>query len=479
MALNTSFSYLDWGIVIGFLIASLVIGLLARRKVSDLDDFLVAGRKLRSLMGIATLASTEMGLVTIIYFSEEAYSNGFVAIVTGVIAALTMWMIGRTGFVIRKLRTLGLRTVPEYFEERFTPGVRWIAGVLTFLTGVLNLGIFLQVEGRFLLIVTGLPAETLPLIMGVLLIFVVIYTMLGGMFSVVLTDVFQFVLILVGLVVTSWFAFTHAGGAEGMVAAVRAQIGDAGFNLWDAPKYGILFLIWTTLYYLSGWSGWQPVVQRTLSMKDVATAMKLYRISSIFMFFRACMPMLWGIAALSILGSIADSQTALPRMLVIVIPSGLIAFIMLGFLAASMSTYDSYLLAFSSIFVQDIWVPLLKRKIRDEQRMFYTRLAIVGISIFVYLFGICFTFTDTVFRLIVLTGSLSFAGILTGLVGGLYWKRTNTRGAYFAFAASAVPPIVALFIPGIDTTNAGLLSFALAPLALVFGSLCFNRKGRV
>ena len=429
-------------------------------------------------MGIATLASTEMGLVTIIYFSQEAYSNGFVAIIAGVIAAATMWFIGRTGFIIRKLRDLKLRTVPEYFEIRYNPGVRWIAGVLTFLTGILNLGIFLQVEGRFLVIVTGLPAETLPLIMGVLLLFVVAYTMLGGMFSVVITDLFQFVLILGGIILTSWFAFSHAGGAEGMITSVREQFGDAGFNLWEAPKYGILFLVWTTLYYLSGWSGWQPVVQRTLSMKDVSTAMKLYRISSVFMFFRACMPMLWGIAALSILGIIQDSQTALPRMLVAVIPAGMLGLIMLGFLAASMSTYDSYLLAFSSIFVQDIWMPLMKRGIGDGQRMFYTRSAIAGISIFVYLFGIYFTFTDTVFRLIVLTGSLSFAGILTGLVGGLYWKRANTTGACFAFAASAVPPIAALFLPSIDTTIAGLLSFTLAPLALVIGSTCCKARGQ-
>jgi SSS family solute:Na+ symporter len=458
--------------------ASLVIGILARRKVRDLDDFLVAGRKLRSVLGVATLASTEMGLVTIIYFSQEAYSNGFVAIIAGVIAAATMWLVGRTGFIIRKLRGLELRTVPEYFEKRFSPGVRWIAGVLTFLTGILNIGIFLQVEGRFLVIVTGLPPETLPLIMGVLLVFVVSYTILGGMFSVVLTDVFQFVLILVGLVFTSWFAFTHAGGAEGMVAAVSEQIGDAGFNLWDAPQYGILFLIWTTLYYLSGWTGWQPVVQRNLSMKDVTTAMKLYRISSVFMFFRACMPMLWGIAALSVLGVIEDSQTVLPRMLVTVIPAGMIGLIMLGFLAASMSTYDSYLLAFSSILVQDIWVPLLKKEVRDEKRMFYTRSAILVIAVFVYIFGIYFTFTDTVFRLIVLTGSLSYAGILTGLTGGLYWKRANTWGVYSAFAASAAPPIVALFMPWIDTTSAGLLSFVLAPAALVAASLCSGDKGR-
>jgi len=460
----------------GFLIASVVIGILARRRVADLDDFLVAGRRLRSFWGIATLASTEMGLVTIIYFSEEAYVNGFVAIVAGLLAGLTMWVIGRTGFIIRRLRSLELRTVPEYFEKRFTPGVRWIAGLLTFITGILNLGIFLQVEGRFLVIVTGLPQETLPLIMGILLVFVVIYTMLGGMFSVVVTDVFQFVLILAGIVLTSWFAFSDAGGAAGMAAAVNEHLGSAGFDLRAAPKYGLLFLIWTALYYTSGWTGWQPVLQRTLSMKDVNTALKLYRISSVFMFFRACMPMLWGVAALAVLGLISEPQTALPHMLVATIPAGLLGFILLGFLAASMSTYDSYLLSFSSIFVQDILAPLRGGVIKDEQRMLSTRAATLVIAVFIYLFGIYFTFTETVFRLIVLTGSLSYAGILCGLTGGLYWKKANTRGAYCAFAASAIPPVAALFIPAIDTTLAGLLSFIMAPMALVAGSLWFRQE---
>lgn len=473
----TSFSSLDWIVVACFLFASLVIGVLARQRVRGLDDFLVAGRRLRSFWGVATLASTEMGLVTIIYFSEEAYLNGFVAIVAGVIAGLTMWAVGRSGFIVGRLRSLELRTVPEYFAVRFRPGVRWIAGVLTFLTGILNLGIFLQVEGRFLVIVTGLPEETLPLIMAVLLVFVVSYTMLGGMYSVVITDVFQFLLILGGIGITSWFAFSHAGGIGGMAGAVSSRLGSAGFNLWEAPKYGLLFLLWTALYYTSGWTGWQPVVQRTLSMKDSATALKLYRISSFFMFFRACMPMLWGIAALAVLGVVDDSQTALPRMLASVIPDGLIGFTLLGFLAASMSTYDSYLLSFGSIFVQDIWAPLQGREISGRERMRYIRAAILVIALVIYLWGMFFTFTDTVFRLIVLTGSLSYAGILCGLVGGLYWKRATTEGAYFAFAASSAPPLAALIWPEIGTTTAGLLSFLLSPLALVAGSLLI-RRGR-
>ncbi len=113
--MSSTFGFIDWAFIIGFLILSLSIGLFARKQISNVDDFLLVGRKLRSFRGIATLASTEMGLVTIIYFSEEAYSNGFVAIIAGVIAALTMWVIGKTGFVIKHLRSLGIRIVAEYF----------------------------------------------------------------------------------------------------------------------------------------------------------------------------------------------------------------------------------------------------------------------------------------------------------------------------------------------------------------------------
>jgi len=475
--MTNTFGFVDWAFIIGFLILSLSIGLFARKRISSIDDFLLVGRRLRSFRGIATLASTEMGLVTIIYFSEEAYSNGFVAIIAGIIAALTMWVIGKTGFVIKHLRSLGIRTVPEYFEMRFRPGVRWIAGVLIFFTGILNMGIFLQVEGKFLSIAMGFPANTLPVIMGIILVIVVSYTMLGGMYSVVITDLFQFIILLAGIVMITYYAMIHAGGFNGMVESVQAHYGDAGFDLREAPRYGLLFILWTALYYTSGWSSWQPVVQRVFSMKDVATAMKLYRISSVFMFFRACMPMLWGIAALAVIGMIPETQTALPQMLIRIIPAGMIGFIMIGFLSASMSTYDSYLLSFSAILTQDIVSPLLKSRIDGKKRMLFIRIGIIVIGFFIYFWGIYYDFTETVFRYIALTGSLAFAGTLTALIGGIYWKKASTTGAYLAFISSAIPPIVSLFVLEISPTNAGLLSFVLAPLSLILGSLLFpDRK---
>lgn len=472
----TSF-YLTWILVIGFLLLCLLIGILASRgKDDNIDDFLVAGRKIKSLWGIATLSSTEMGLVTIVYFSQEAFENGFVALSTGIIAAITMWLIGRTGFVIKKLRALEIRTVPEYFSQRYSNNIRVIAGVLTFLTGILNMGIFLQVEGRFLCIILGLPADALPIVMGVLLVFVIIYTSLGGMYSVIVTDVFQFVLILIGIVVTSFYAFGNAGGISGMIESVKANIGPMGFDVINAPKYGIVFIIWTTLYYLSGWSSWQPVVQRTLSMESVTSALKLFRITSVFMLFRASMPILWGIAALTILGTVGNTQTALPIMLLNVIPAWMIGFIIIGFLAASMSTYDSYLLSFSAILVQDIVSPLMKKEVKDSKRISYTRIGIIVIGLFIFFWGVYYNFTDTVFRIIALTGSLSYAGIISGLAGGIYWKKANTYGAYAAFILSAIPPIYSIIFPDVNPVNAGLLSFILAPAGMVIGSLLFSEK---
>ncbi len=469
--------YLTWFLVVDFLLLSLALGVwVSRGKDESIDDFLVAGRKIKSVWGLATLSSTEMGLVTIVYFSQEAFENGFVALITGVIAGFTMWLIGRTGFVIKKLRAMEIRTVPEYFTLRYSNNIRVIAGVLTFLTGVLNMGIFLQVEGRFLCIILGLPLNSLAVVMGVLLVFVIIYTVLGGMYSVVITDVFQFVLILIGIVIVSFYAFGSANGISGMIASVNKYIGHKGFDVINAPKYGFVFIIWTTLYYLSGWSSWQPVVQRTLSMESVTSALKLFRITSVFMFFRSSVPVLWGIAALAILGPVTHTQTALPTMLLQVVPVWMIGFIVIGFLAASMSTYSSYLLSFSAILAQDIVSPLIRKEVKDSKRISYTRIGIMVIGLFIFFWGVYYNFSDTVFRIIALTGSLSYAGIISGLVAGIYWKKANTYGAYAAFVLSAVPPIYSIINSGVNPVHAGLLSFILAPIGMVIGSLLFSNK---
>lgn len=476
--MNSHFALVDWLLVIGFLVFYAYLGVRARMHSSSLDEFLVMGRRLGPIWGVATLAATETGLITLIYFAEEAYLSGFVAFSVAALAALTMWAVGQTGFVITRLRSLEVRTMPEFMEGRFNTRVRSITGLAAFVVGVLNMGIFLQVESSFMAILMGIPESRILVVMAVMLVVVIAYTMLGGMYSVVLTDVVQFIMIVVGIGVTTYCIVVNAGGWGKMVDAVYTHYGNAGFNLWSARRYGILFLSFTTLYYLSGWSSWQPVVARVLSMKDIQMALKLYRISSLFMFMRAAFPMIWGIGALAILGTVRQSNTVLPVTLARILPAGWVGVVTVGFISASMSTYSSYLLAFSSILLQDVVGPNMKKQLNGRERVRFTQLGILLIGIFIYLWGAFYHLPESVFRYITLTGALSFAASLTVLVGGIYWKRANVRGAYWAFLGSATPPIACLAMPAIDPTYAGLLSFVLAPVGLVAGSLVSTKGSR-
>ncbi len=477
--MTSSFGWFDWLLIAGVLIFFAYIGLRARARSSNVDEFLVMGRRLGPYWGVATLAAAETGLVTFVYFAEESYLAGFAALMLPIIGALMMFLVGWKGFVVKKLRELEARTVPEFLETHYSARVRSIAGFATFTVGVLNMGIFLQVESTFLAIVMGIPSSQTLLFMAALLVIVVIYTMLGGMYCVVLTDVVQFVMIVISAGLTTWMMIRAAGGWGNMTHVVYSNYGKAGFEFWKSSRYSALFLTWTALYYLSGWSTWQPVVARVLSMKDIKTALKLFRISSMFMFLRGAVPMVWGICALVILGKTANSTMSLAHAVARILPAGIVGLACVGFVAATMSTFSSYLLAFSSILLQDGIGPWIKRELTPEQRVRGVKYGVVLIGIFIYFWGAFYHFPETVFRYITLTGSLSYAATVTVLVGGIYWPRGNVKGAYCAFLGSAIPPIAGLLMPSIPPTNAGLASFVLAPIGFVAGSLLSAPHQRV
>ena len=476
--MTSQFSLIDWLMIVSLLIFFAYVGFRARARSSSVDEFLVMGRRLGPYWGVATLAAAETGLVTFVYFAQESYLGGFAALMLPIIGAAMMFFVGWNGFVVKKLRELEMRTVPEFLETHFSPGVRSIAGLATFVVGVLNMGIFLQVEATFLAILMGIPQRETLVFMAVLLIVVVAYTVLGGMYCVVLTDVVQFVVIVLSAGLTTWMVIRATGGWHNMTAAVSANYGRAGFEFWKSPRYGTLFLSWTALYYLSGWSTWQPVVARVLSMKDIHNALKLFRVCSLFMFLRGAIPMIWGIGALVILGKTSDSTMSLAHALVKIMPSGIVGLACVGFVSATMSTFSSYLLAFSSILLQDAIGPRLKRQLTAAQRVRGVQCGVVLIGIFIYAWAALYHLPETVFRYITLTGSLSYAATMTVLVGGMFWKRASAGGAYWAFAGSAIPPVACLAMPSISPTSAGLMSFLLAPIGLIVGSLISARTGK-
>jgi len=201
----------DWVIIVVYLVGCIAAGVWMRRYIRGVDDFAVAGREMDANLGIASLAATEMGLVTVMYTAQLGFKNGPAGAIVGVLMAAAMLLVGATGFVIGPLRDAGVITIPELFEKRFGSRVRWLAGLFVVLGGVLNMGIFLKVGGEFLVHVTGLDLEYLQWTMTVLLGVVLLYTVLGGMLSVLVTDYIQFLVMGLGIVIVSVLVICDIG----------------------------------------------------------------------------------------------------------------------------------------------------------------------------------------------------------------------------------------------------------------------------
>src|SRR5438045_7619696 len=109
----------------------MLAGLIGKRFVgSNVSNYLVAGRELGPFIGTATLAATEIGTITYMYNGELGYKYGFAAFAAALISGLVMIFVGRTGFVISRLRELRLMTVPEVVEVKYSGRLRLVTGVL-------------------------------------------------------------------------------------------------------------------------------------------------------------------------------------------------------------------------------------------------------------------------------------------------------------------------------------------------------------
>jgi len=290
------FSLLDLAIAALSLVATLWIGLRVKRYIGTIEDYLVANRGMGLYVGAASLLSTEVGIITYMYQAQFGFVAGFSAFVTGLITLAVCLFVGRTGFVITRLREMQILTVPEYFEKRYGRGVRVLAGVLMALGGSLNLGIFPIIEARFLGVVTGIPSEYLGWTMAALLLVALAYTALGGMVSLIVTNYVQYVFLAAGTLIVTLVCLREVGWG-GMVSAVEGHMGGHGMN--PIEDLGVGFILWQILLWIALMTVWQSVAMRTFSTKDAAVGKKMFTLTGFLFLGRALIPMAWGIAALA------------------------------------------------------------------------------------------------------------------------------------------------------------------------------------
>lgn len=483
-----SFTPADWLIVIGYLAGSVVIGLLGKRYLGDVSHYLVAGRELGLYVGIATLAATEIGTITYMYNGELGYRFGFASFAAALISGVVMIFVGRTGFIISRFRQLRLMTVPEYFEVRYSRGLRLLTGVLVAVGGILNMGVFLKIEGEFLTIVSGIPQRYLIAVMTAILLLELLYTVIGGMVSVVITDFLQYSLLSIATIIVTIYA-VHFAGWNNIIHKVASTMGAAGFSPIASPKFGWTFLVWQVLLWLSIVTCWQTTAMRIFSTRDPRTSKRVMTWTGFIFLGRGMLPMLWGIAALTLFGTGVLSNgiplpmihghamapiDAMPAMLATILGPGVRGVVVAGMLAATMSVNSSYLLGWSAVISQDVVLPLRgilgKTPLGSRAQLFVNRIANLFVSLFLMFWGLYYTPPGAVYLYLNITGTIFLAGGFVSVVGGLYWKRANTLAGYLAMILGAAGAIVPFFFLHWNENVTGFMAFGLAACGFLLGA---------
>jgi len=472
---QTNFTTIDWLIVVVYLLLSVGIAFFVKRYAGNMTNFVSAGRAVGTWLGVATLTGTEMGLITVMYSAQKGFTAGFAAFHIGVIAGVVALIIGLTGFIVVRLREHKVLTIPEYYEKRYGRRTRILGGIMLAFGGLLNMGLFLKVGAMFIVGITGMDPDgnALKVVMVVLLALVLVYTVIGGMISVVITDYIQFVILSIGILIAGWLAIESVGW-DNLFETVRTHKGEAGFNPVAADSsFGFEYVAWMFFLGIVNCALWPTAVARALAMESTASLKQQYTWSSISFAIRMMIPNLLGVCAfvfvmtkapdLQQLFSPADADVeavnnlyAMPIFLGRILPAGLIGLITAAMIAAFMSTHDSYLLCWSTVITQDIIAPLFKERLDNPTRIKITRILIVLIGLYILYWGLFYTGEEDIWDYMAVTGAIYFTGAFSLLFGGLYWHRASSTGAVLAllvgvtavFGLGPVQDYVHTYIPG-------------------------------
>jgi len=521
LQVTTNFGASDWAIVALFLVVSTVAGMWAMRYIKDMDDYVVAGRSVRTYLGVASMIAAELGLVTVMYSAQMGFSSAFAAFSIAVLSAVAGFIVGVTGFIVVPLRRMGVMTIPEFYERRFSRGVRIMGGVILAASGILNMGMFLKADSLFVTTVMGMTSQFhlklamtiivclvllytsiggmtsqfhLKLAMTIIVCLVLLYTSIGGMISVVFTDYLQYVVMSIGLVLTSVLLMQHFGWTN-VVYAVEQIKGEAGFNpFMKESGLGPLYLVWMLFLGFIGACVWQTSVMRATSAESETVVRRTYTWGAVGFLVRFLIPYFWGICALVFVwqtpqfreifmpahGEVDSSLQlrAMPLALSNIIPSGLIGLLTAGMLAAAMSTYNTYLHTWSAVLTQDVVAPLMGNRLSSRSRIVIARIIMCCVALFLLIWGLWYPLGERLWDYMAITGAIYFTGAFATLVGGIYWKRASRAGAYGAFTCgfatllglSPVQKVLGVEWPGqiVGLTIAVLACVAMVVLSLLF-----------
>jgi SSS family solute:Na+ symporter len=466
----------DWIIVI-VAFALMFLGVVfSKKSMKSVADFLAAGRTAGRYLISVSMGMAMLGAITVVGEFELYFKSGFCMKWWELSMSMAILIVTVSGWVIYRFRQTRALTMAQFFEMRYSRNFRVFSGILAWVSGMINFGIFPSVGSRFFIYYLGLPTSfslfgiqisTYVAIMFSLLGVALFFVFGGGQIAVIVVDFIQGVftnIVFVILILYFFFVLDWSQIFSGLLNAQQgphaslinpfktSQVDD--FNFW----YFFIGLIGFVYNFMS-WQGTQAFNASAKSAHEAKMAQVLgnWRNYSrnLFLVF---IPVV-AIAVLNhanfapiagkvnaILGTIdsteIQSQARVPLVLRFLLPTGLLGAFAAVMLAAFLSTHDSYLHSWGSIFIQDVILPLRKKPFTPAQHIKVLRISIIGVAIFIFLFSLFFKQSQNIYLFFAVTGAIFVGGAGSVIIGGLYWKQGTTAAAWIAMITGSSIAII-------------------------------------
>lgn len=433
--------------VAAYMLAMLGVGFYASRKARTVADFMVAGRELSLPICSMTVMATWFGGAMMLGGAGAAYDHGMLGIIADPWGgALALLLVGL--FFARVFRRMKIITVTDFMEQRFGR----IAGIgitiTTIFSNIMWVAGMLVAFGTIFEVLTNIPVET-GIIVGAVIVFV--YTALGGMWAVALTDFVQMLIIIVGLLILGVVVLIDAGGW----GTISARLPPGTLSMLPAENSGEHWL-----NYLRAWTiiglvdiSAQTLFQRASAARTERIARQAFLIAGFGYLLFGMIPVFLGIIGSVTMPDIGNSEFIIPELARQHLHPVAIAIFVGAMLAAIMSSADSALLGASSVLAKNV-LPWLRPTVSARLSLLVARL---GIPLFGGIAIVIALRIQVVFDLMVDANILGLAAIIVPFILGVYWKKANRAGALSGMFAGLGVWIVTMHVaPALPADFMGL-----------------------
>ena len=411
-----------------YLLLNIGVGAWAARRVKTAQDYVLAGRRLPLALAASVTFATWFGSETIMGAPAKFVDGGIPAIIEEPFgSALCLFLVGL--LFARPLYRLNITTFSDYFRIRFGRSAELLSALIMIPSYFSWIAAQLIAIGIVLNVVTGID-QTVGIVLSATI--VMIYTLLGGMWSISITDFLHNAVIIVALLAVSIPLWQEIGGWEAIQARTASRPNGADF--W---RFGPEWTFDGVTEYVAAWITiglgslpQQDIFQRVMSAKSERVAVKASYIASGLYLTVAALPLFIGLAAQFLhpdlpMGSDQDRQLLIPNM---VMRHGSLFWQILFFGAvtsAILSVSSGAILAPAAVFGENV-VKFFHPDLSDRALLLTIRLSVIAITIICVF--LCTARTVSIFDLVGESSAFSLVSLFVPLLAGIYWKPANLAG---------------------------------------------------